>query len=141
MVLVLEWRNQPPSAQIGRGMVSYLRVFRTVPALKAFVRSKKFAPWFESELRLCRRKAGEARTIITDRAAILGWNDEHQALPLQRVGSQWERDLSALDLSQQVQCAVAHELDRARRGNLLTSSEADDILHFVRRTLAGSGQD
>lgn len=139
MILVLEWRGFQPSVRSTRGLVSHVRLFRTVAALKAFVRSRSFARWASSELRLSRRGDDSAGPIITDAAAILAWDAARTSLPTAMVASEWERDLVSLCLNESIGAAIARELDRARRANLLSRSHVRQILELLAECLAHGG--
>lgn len=140
MVYVLEWRAPTGARRPGRGLVSYVRVFRSVGAIKAFVRSRRFAKTDGLELRLGLRGARRAGPVTTTVEAILAWDDQCASLPVPLARSRWEADLAVLSLSGSVRAGVASELERGRQGGLLSDQQVHDLLDLLSRALGGDGR-
>lgn len=137
MVYVLEWRAPRGTRRPGRCLVSYVRVFRSVAAIKAFVRSRRFARIGGSELRLGLRGASRAGPVTTTIEAILAWDHRTASLPSPLDHSRWEADLAVLGLSGSVREGVAAELERGRMGGLLSGQQVHAVLDLLSRALAG----
>lgn len=135
MVYVLEWRDPPGDIRRTHCLVSYVRVFQSAATIKGFVRSRRFAAWSSSEVRLTLRGRDRAAPVITSVAAILAWNPAEAPLPLPLPGSRWQADSAMLGLAVHVLAAVAAELERARAAGLLSAADVQMLVDGLREAL------
>lgn len=137
MAYILEWRPvgvipTPP----GCGLVSYVRVFRTASAIKAFVRRRKLARESGTEFRLSLRRRGAVLgSVITGRQAILAWNDLQTSLPAALAVTRWGRELDRMTSLARVQSDIADALARAEAAQLLTAEQVSQLLRLVEKSL------
>jgi hypothetical protein len=125
---VLEWREPGPPAGDEAGVVSQVRVFRGAAAVKAFVSQRGFARVAAIEFRLTERKGAVAvASVITSRAAILGWDERLYALPAPLTASLWMRDLDRLGALAQVRRQLTEALAQAVAARLLTHGASQQV--------------
>jgi hypothetical protein len=136
MSYVLEWRDAQSSAGRPPTIVSYVRVFRTAAAIKAFVASRAFATTRNAELRLTLRPAGRAQaSVITSVALIRAWDNLGSLLPDAALGSAWAAELERMSSAANICARIETELTTAERAGLLTGRQANWLRLQVRRLL------
>lgn len=137
MTFVLEWRPPNKAGQPIRSVVSYMRVFRTAAAVKAFVCSRSFSEGNADELRLSAHDHHSTESVFTTVADILRWDPRHSALPSEMADSKWQAELAALGLPDQVLDAVTKQLQRAQARHFLSEAQVQRLRAMIAAALAG----
>ncbi|MEO1969491.1 MAG: hypothetical protein ABGW87_12365 [Sphingomonadaceae bacterium] len=137
MTFVLEWRPPNTASQPIRSVVSYMRVFRSAAAVKAFVCSRGFAEGNADELRLSAHRQHSTESVFTTVADILRWNPRQSTLPSALADSKWEAELGALGLPDQILDAVTKQLKRAQERHFLSDAQVQRLRAMIAAALAG----
>lgn len=139
MAYSLEWRaagdDHPWTAP--RGLVSFLRVFHSAPAIKAFVRSRAFTREGVDEVRLsCTGDAGVG-SVITSVAAIRAWNEREARLPPALASSRWEAAQRRLCARAALEAQVAAVLAQAEQAGVLDRAQVERLWALLDAMLDG----
>lgn len=140
---VLEWRPPHGGHQHASPhcLVSFVRMFRSVSAIKAFVRSRSFLREAVDEVRLSQKnETGSGGSVITSPAAIIAWDATQSPLPPALRRSRWETAGQRLMARALVETRVATELARAEQAGLLDRAQVQrmqDLLDHLLEETAG----
>jgi hypothetical protein len=137
MAYVLEWRDAALApARPGQSVVSHVRLFRSAPAIKAFLCRRAFARAPRLEYRLSLRQHGTVRaSVITGRAAILGWDERHCLLPPALAHARWAAEIDRLTLQAELRGRIATSLARAEDAGVLSHADTQRIAGLLDRLL------